>query len=1440
MKEQLNDKAKRFFEYLLALSSLNGKPIRSIQDYEKTWIWDELGKVEGCTIGNRCGRPSNLLEIHKPTIDNTLLKSPSPYPELDKWMSDADYKKEPSTPSYKHTLKVNETFFHFGENEENIKLDSQRLSEWKVWIERKKRLARANDFYAELLELVNRLELENDSIELVLSKGLLKWSGADEGETIELPLFTTNVMLTLHAESDLITLKEETKGLKFENELFSGKTFLNREQIDILIDNIENFNFSDDLSSEFKQLVHLLDPNGRFIENSSFETSNNHAPVIINQSLLIVRAKSSAIIRNDLQQIISAIDQNKIELPDSIHAFLGDTPIPKQYHPNSTNKSNLLKSTLPNQVFFPLNANEQQKEIVKRIEQDNGVTVHVPTETEKTHTIANLISHYLAEGKKILITTQEDSQLRELKNKIPEEIRDLCAPFLSEDTNAFNEIEQSIRLIGEKLEALNLQKLKENIEQNQQLLNQSIQNEATYRNSLKQYAKSEGTPILYGDQQLFKYDVAKRLAETDVHYQWIKDDLPLIMKFPLSHDEWEEFCTLQNSFKKEDSTLIDTILPTNSDILNGSTFKALLEEEKQLLDEIDLQYIMPIERTPEKKSTLLIMKALVEEIIANHHLVEDENVSKFIQDLLSSEKRRAFWVQLVIELKQHTKIALALYHELIHHKIVLPKKLNSEIQLDLIIARERILSGKKPNRLFFIRKGKTTQYLFQTAVLDGKPLKKLEDVTTIQKHLEYRNLITKLSRLFNGNMNEMGIPGVDITWREFPQILEERIDALSQIIDLVDLDYELSSKLQVEQLQISNIFDLAYYENLKREIEHTLNYIRLERWQEKYDVEIEKLVALVNSENMHAIVKQFLYAMQVKDDDAWKALLGELKELHKVDKKITKWKKFTDLLEHKLPLTVEGLNKNFGEVKLEKDQYIEAFALKKMETWLNEDDDTNCNALNEQLQNELNTQKKYIREIVSDATWATQLARITDEEKEALSAWKSYSQKIEKDEGKYTTRLNRETRKAVKRAQSSIPVWMMPIDQVIQNFPITNEKFDVIIIDESSQCDLFTINALLRGEKVIVVGDSEQTNPQLIGANREVVAELMHNYIQDVPNRSLFDGEISLYKIAEQNFPSVEIVELMEADLLNESQNPKSEIGQIEELESLCESTFEIDVLNMILSKDYRVTPKVKVGPYKIDFVIEGMHDRLAVECDGERWKGPEKYEENQQRQETLEQAGWKFWHVSGRDFYCNQKKAMEGLWSKLSDLGILPIGAEETSKVLHDFSVNMMTEQEPKIHFQTQNKKISTKPVQENKLSDPFTTEKITDENHSFIEEYKNVVEKLAIKEDLPKNPTLIYTNKEKNESKIVSASTINDIPPELIQNVLIQGKISIVKFLNDLGFEIVDYRLQDGSIWVVANEEIKPFMEKLESCNVSFRYISKGSQSTKGHPAWYTKILD
>src|SRR5699024_7494948 len=81
------------------------------------------------------------------------------------------------------------------------------------------------------------------------------------------------------------------------------------------------------------------------------------------------------------------------------------------------------------------------------------------------------------------------------------------------------------------------------------------------------------------------------------------------------------------------------------------------------------------------------------------------------------------------------------------------------------------------------------------------------------------------------------------------------------------------------------------------------------------------------------------------------------------------------------------------------------------------------------------------------------------------------------------------------------------------------EKFDVVIFDESSQCDIYAVNVLARGKKSIVVGDDEQISPESIGVNREDVNDLVRRYIPEIPNGHLFDGKISLYEIAEQVFP---------------------------------------------------------------------------------------------------------------------------------------------------------------------------------------------------------------------------------------------------------------------------------------------------------------------------------
>jgi very-short-patch-repair endonuclease len=103
-----------------------------------------------------------------------------------------------------------------------------------------------------------------------------------------------------------------------------------------------------------------------------------------------------------------------------------------------------------------------------------------------------------------------------------------------------------------------------------------------------------------------------------------------------------------------------------------------------------------------------------------------------------------------------------------------------------------------------------------------------------------------------------------------------------------------------------------------------------------------------------------------------------------------------------------------------------------------------------------------------------------------------------------------------------------------------------------------------------------------------------------------------------------------------------------------CESQFERDVLQKIMAQGYRkVSVQHSVGRYRIDVVVEGPHARLAVECDGDRWHGPDVWHKDRARQQVLERAGWTFERIRGSAFYSDPDAALLPLWQRLAGLGI-------------------------------------------------------------------------------------------------------------------------------------------------------------------------------------------
>lgn len=75
---------------------------------------------------------------------------------------------------------------------------------------------------------------------------------------------------------------------------------------------------------------------------------------------------------------------------------------------------------------------------------------------------------------------------------------------------------------------------------------------------------------------------------------------------------------------------------------------------------------------------------------------------------------------------------------------------------------------------------------------------------------------------------------------------------------------------------------------------------------------------------------------------------------------------------------------------------------------------------------------------------------------------------------------------------------------------------------------------------------------------------------------------------------------------------------------------------------------------------------RLAIECDGDKYHGPEKWADDMQRQRVLERAGWVFWRCFASTFLRRRHEVIEDLLRTLNDRGVEPIGAEGAPRSVH------------------------------------------------------------------------------------------------------------------------------------------------------------------------------
>jgi len=163
--------------------------------------------------------------------------------------------------------------------------------------------------------------------------------------------------------------------------------------------------------------------------------------------------------------------------------------------------------------------------------------------------------------------------------------------------------------------------------------------------------------------------------------------------------------------------------------------------------------------------------------------------------------------------------------------------------------------------------------------------------------------------------------------------------------------------------------------------------------------------------------------------------------------------------------------------------------------------------------------------LVEAMSWGHLAERTKMHTRTALTEYVQILRRIGRGTGRRVPRLVREAQRAMAESQDSVPVWVMPLSRIVDSFNIAKSKFDVVIIDESSQLDLMGLIAMYMAKQVIIVGDDKQVEPLDVGAKIDDAQSLIDEHLNGIPRNQLWDGRQSVYSLAEGPFEPIRLRE---------------------------------------------------------------------------------------------------------------------------------------------------------------------------------------------------------------------------------------------------------------------------------------------------------------------------
>ncbi|SFB14949.1 Part of AAA domain-containing protein [Poseidonocella pacifica] len=168
--------------------------------------------------------------------------------------------------------------------------------------------------------------------------------------------------------------------------------------------------------------------------------------------------------------------------------------------------------------------------------------------------------------------------------------------------------------------------------------------------------------------------------------------------------------------------------------------------------------------------------------------------------------------------------------------------------------------------------------------------------------------------------------------------------------------------------------------------------------------------------------------------------------------------------------------------------------------------------------------RRLFEELIRTRTLLGLKERMTPSIRQAMEAFTQAVAKIGTGKGKKAPRFIRAARDAAKRASAAAPVWIMPEYKIPEQLPADFGDFDLVILDEASQSDITALAALARGKKILVVGDEEQVSPSVVGISMQKINGLRAEFLEGLPGKDLIDENSSIFEITKRMHPDSHVM----------------------------------------------------------------------------------------------------------------------------------------------------------------------------------------------------------------------------------------------------------------------------------------------------------------------------